>query len=74
MIVAATYCVSYTIDSRELGPKESECSCDKEAKFERAPTVEEVTKALQRTLDIRSDEGKITKIGVVVVGEEKEKE
>mmetsp|Transcript_6018 Transcript_6018/g.8768 ORF Transcript_6018/g.8768 Transcript_6018/m.8768 type:complete len:463 (+) Transcript_6018:105-1493(+) len=60
------------VDFRELGPKEPECSCDKEAKFERAPTVEEVTKALQRTLDIRSDEGKIPRIGVVVVGEEQE--
>jgi len=60
------------VDFRELGPKEPECSCDKEAKFERAPTIDEFTNALQQTLGIRSQENKIPHINVLEVLEEDE--
>lgn len=63
------------VDFRELGPREPDCSCDKLAQFERAPTVDEFALALRETLAIRRLEGKISFItDVVVVGGEDDNE
>eukprot|EP00547_Thalassionema_nitzschioides_P002523 CAMPEP_0194206178 /NCGR_PEP_ID=MMETSP0156-20130528/5272_1 /TAXON_ID=33649 /ORGANISM="Thalassionema nitzschioides, Strain L26-B" /LENGTH=367 /DNA_ID=CAMNT_0038932625 /DNA_START=56 /DNA_END=1156 /DNA_ORIENTATION=- len=47
------------VDFQKIGPMELECSCDIQAKFERAPTQDEFSRALKRTIEIRTAQGEI---------------
>mmetsp|Transcript_6317 Transcript_6317/g.9725 ORF Transcript_6317/g.9725 Transcript_6317/m.9725 type:complete len:379 (+) Transcript_6317:77-1213(+) len=50
------------VDFRELGPREEQCSCGREAELFRSPLKSEYFSALRTILDVRSMQGKINVI------------